>query len=107
MSAMDRLAETPCRFLEVEASGALVLQIGAERVRTTLRGARIDPSKAAPAHAFLSERFRSIRLRCMQRAPGSPASMDVEFFAWQDKSGDVWENLGAVLIDEGLAEPHA
>jgi len=102
---MDQQADTSCRFVEVAASGALVLQIGAERVRSTLRGARIDPSKAAQAHAFLSERFAGIRLRCMQRAAGPPATMDVEFFAWQDKSGDVWENLGAVLIDEGLAEP--
>jgi hypothetical protein len=98
--------QATCRFLEVEASGALVLDIDGKRVRAMLGGARIDPSKAARANAFLAERAPRVNLRCTVRDPGPPAVVDIELLAWRDKSGDVWQNLGAVLIEQGLAEPN-
>ena len=103
---MDKHA-APCRFLEVEPGGALVLEVDEQRVRAVLRGARIAPSKAADANAFLAERARRVSLRCTVRDPGPPALVDVELLAWRDKSGDVWQNLGAALIEQGLAEPRA
>lgn len=103
---MDEPAKTACRFVEVEPGGVLVLDIGEKPVRATLAGARIDPSKAASANAFLAQRAPRVNLRCALRDPGPPAVVDVELLAWRDKSGDVWQDLGATLIEQGLAEPN-
>lgn len=100
-------ATTACRFVEVEAGGVLVLDIDGKRVPATLRGARIHPSEAARANAFLAERAPRVNLRCTVRDPGPPAVVDVELLAWRDKSGEVWQNLGVALIEQGLAEPNA
>lgn len=94
-----------CRFLEVEPGGILVFEIDRQRVRTILHGARILRSKEADANAFLADRAPRVTLRCMVRDPGPPAVVNVELLAWRDKSGEVWQNLGAALIKQGLAEP--
>jgi hypothetical protein len=46
-----------------------------------------------------------VELRCTVREAGPPAVVNVELLAWRDKSGEVWQNLGAALIEQGLAEP--
>ncbi len=102
---MEKHATTTCRFEEVEPGGVLVLVISGERVRATLQGVCIAKSKAADANAFLADRAPRVDLRCMVCDAGPPAVVNVELLAWRDKSGDVWQNLGRALIEQGLAEP--
>ncbi len=102
---MGKHTTATCRFEEVEPSGVLVLEISGERVRATLQGTRIPTSKAADTNAFLADRAPRVDLRCTVRDVGPPAVVEAELLAWRDKSGDVWQSLGTVLIEQGLAEP--
>ena len=102
---MEKHVTTTCRFAEVEPDGVLVLEVSGKRVRANLRGVRIPASKAADANALLADRAPRVDLRCTVRDPGPPALVDVELLAWRDKSGDVWQNLGTALTEQGLAEP--
>lgn len=103
---MEKHTTATCRFEEVEPSGVLVLEISGERVRATLQGVRIPTSKAADANAFLADRAPRVDLRCTVCEAGPPAAVvNAELLAWRDKSGDVWQNLGSALIEQGLAEP--
>ncbi|MBI3179102.1 MAG: hypothetical protein HYZ27_05535 [Deltaproteobacteria bacterium] len=43
-------------------------------------------------------------LRCVLRDERtSPKRAQIFYFAWQDKSGDVWQDLAVTLLDAGLA----
>jgi len=63
----------------------------------------LPTSKAA--NAFLADRAPRVDLRCTVCDAGPPAVVNAEPLAWHDKSGDVWQNLGTALIEQGLAEP--
>jgi len=102
---MEKHTTYKCRFREVEPGGVLVMEIDGGRVRATLQGVRIPASRAPAAEAFLTDRAPRVDLRCTVCDTGSPAEIRVELLAWRDKSGDVWQNLGAALVKQGLAEP--
>ncbi len=102
---MENQTTTPCRFEAVEPAGVIVLEVGGRHVRATLQGAQIPPSKAADADAFLTDRAPRVDLRCTTHDAGPPTVLTVEVLAWRDKSGHVWQDLGKVLIEQGLAEP--
>jgi hypothetical protein len=100
---MKKDPSSTCRFEAVEPGGMLLFEINGERVRATLEGARIPPSKAAEANAFLADRAPRVRLRCTICDRGPPAIVHVDMLAWRDKSGDVWQDLGAALVEQGYA----
>lgn len=95
-----------CHPIELASGGELRLAIQETPRTVTLRGVMVPPD-AAPAVNRLFERIRreGIAVRCTvapeSRTGAPPAS--VEYLAWRDKSGDVWQDLAATLVEEGLA----
>lgn len=81
------------------------MRVHDKEVRATLRQAHIPLSKTADANAFLADRAPRVELRCILSDAGPSLVVDVELLAWRDKSGDVWQNMGTQLIEQGLAEP--
>jgi hypothetical protein len=103
------MAEQECRCVGLLPDGTLVLEIGGQAREAALRGVQ-PPQPLPPAwQEWLLRRLPKTQrpLRCQIRseatAPGERPSVTVQYFAWADKSGDVWEDLGARLVEEGLA----
>jgi len=96
-----------CQPIEVTSGGEVRFDVQGTTRNLMLRGVIIAPD-AASAVNWLFDRIRrnGIAMRCTLPpdstiAPESSAT--VEYMAWRDKSGDVWQDLGLSLIDEGLA----
>ena len=86
------------------AAGTIRLRIGDAEHDVTLRGVTLPPESSAAITALLTRLRRAgLPARCRLDAAGRAA--DVRYVAWRDKSGDVWENLAATLLDAGLARP--
>jgi Domain of unknown function (DUF4157) len=98
--------ERDCERIELGSHGEWRLRIdGADRV-VRLRGiALVD--ELAPATVELIARLRDkvtpVRCRIAIRTATEEVTASVRYLAWRDKSGDVWEDLAATLLDRGLA----
>ena len=96
----------PIRFTEGGTLRAIVE--GRERL-LTLRGVFVPAESAADANRFVERlRARTPPPRCVPvhaswPEPAVPAEVTIEYLAWRDKTGDVWEDFAGTLVDEGLA----
>lgn len=93
-----------CTFVEVKSDGSLVMAVEGDNLSVTMRHAVIPPEKADAANDLLARRAPRVKLRC-ELSPSEPRRViNIEFLAWRDKSGDVWQDLGQELIKLGLAK---
>lgn len=103
------MSRQPCRCVGLLPDGTIILEIGGQVTEAVLRG--VQPPQPLPQawQEWVERRLpRTQRpLRCQihpeATAPGGRPSVTVQYFAWADKSGDVWDDLGGRLVEEGLA----
>lgn len=97
-----------CQPLSVAPDGALVVYVDSLKHELEFAGIEL-PQPPPPAYFELLNRIRGIqkpmRCRFVGGTRAGRARADVLYFAWQDKSGDVWLNLATTLIEQGLARP--
>jgi hypothetical protein len=105
---MDRAEPIDCQLADVLDDGHVVLQIAGEE-RTTLLYGVLVPGESRGAVVDLLQRLDPATrppLRCALEPPTDEGSLPrarISYLAWRDKSGDVWEDLAASLLDQGLA----
>ena len=91
-----------CQQVELLPGGAVSLAIEGVARRVTLRGVVVSP-EGAPGFSQLVERIQRQRIpmRCVLPPDSGMAAppVAVEYLGWRDKSGDVWLDLVATLID--------
>jgi endonuclease YncB( thermonuclease family) len=95
-----------CTVLAFTTAGELQIAIGDVPRAVRLPGVVVPPETRAEVNTRLERlRQRPLPSRCTVAANDAAgvAWATVEYLAWRDKSGDVWEDLGATLIEEGLA----
>ena len=95
-----------CRPLGVRPDGALVVNLGGLLHELDIAGIEL-PEPPPAAYFALVDRLRGLskpmRCRVTGRTETGRIRAEVLYFAWQDKSGDVWISLSNTLIDQGLA----
>ena len=93
-----------CAFVRVEADGAIVLDLAGTPTRVLPFGVDV-PSPVPADYTILVGRLPETRepLRCTVRdAAANPVRAQIHYYGWQDKSGDVWEDLAITLLDRGV-----
>jgi hypothetical protein len=95
-----------CRLVRVLEDGTPVLFFDGEEHEVAIDGVRVTDPRSAEYVALL-ERLRGRPLLCQPhgRTATGRLLIRVRYFAWQDKSGDVWLDLAETLVREGIAEP--
>jgi hypothetical protein len=101
--------DVSCELLEVVSAGTIRLTANGAEHEVKLRGVSLPPHARDSINAMF-ERLRRAHapVRCkFQEAgtPGAPTGAQVRYLAWRDKSGDVWLDLAATLLEERLARP--
>jgi hypothetical protein len=97
-----------CRLTGVRADGALVVSADGIEREVELAGIRLSQPIPSSYFEFLS-RFSALPQPMHCDVVGHTASgralATVHYFAWQDKSGDVWLDLATTLVEQRLAQP--
>lgn len=98
-----------CQPIEFSESGTLRASVGGRERVLVLRGVVVPAEAVAGVNRLLQRLGRQqLPARC-SAAPAAwpptnvPAPVTIEYVAWRDKSGEVWEDLAGTLLDEGLA----
>jgi hypothetical protein len=90
-----------CVLVRVQPDGRLVVRQGDLEHVVRLYGVEIpqplDPRYFEVLTHWLPRARRP--LRCVATGPGQ---VRLRYFAWQDKSGDVWRDVATLLLAEGL-----
>jgi hypothetical protein len=99
-------AERECRLLQLEPDGTLDVEIAGTQQRVKLLGITLPRPLPPLLVDIISRRIRPMQrpLRCDVRGTSKDGRLRarVFYFAWQDKSGDVWQDLAITLLDQGL-----
>ncbi len=98
-----RAASGECTVTRVLPDGALALRFVEGTVVARLVGVDILPNARGNVEAVVARGRRPPRCRANEDDHGVQRAT-IEVFAWQDKSGDVWEDLARVLADMGLVK---
>ena len=98
--------ERECRFLGVQPDGTLRVEIDGAQRQVQIFGIAV-PQPPPPLYIDIVGRRihgRNKPLRCDVRevTPDGHWRARVAYYAWQDKSGDVWEDLALTLLDQGV-----
>jgi len=101
------VSEQACRCVGLLPDGTIILEIGGQVREAVLRGVQ-PPQPLPPAwEEWLLRRLpktqRPLRCQIHSTTPGGRPSVTVQYFAWADKSGDIWDDLGGRFVEEGLA----
>jgi hypothetical protein len=97
-----------CQFVGVRPDGALVVKSGGIEQELELAGIRLSEPISVGYFALLdrlSALSKPMRCDVIGRTAAGRARATVHYFAWQDKSGDVWLDLATTLVEQGLARP--
>jgi len=95
----------PCTFIEVKSDGRLIMNVDGKTLSAALQQAVIPPGKTEVANDFLNQRAPRVMLRCELNVAKPKQVINIEYLAWRDKTGDVWQDLGQELINQCLAKP--
>ncbi len=105
------LGEQPCWYVRLLPDGTPILRFGAlsstNLHAVVLPGVTPENPVSDPYATFMDERVatgrRSLRCTVHSMEASGRVHADVAIFGWQDKSGDVWFDLGDLLVERGLA----
>ncbi len=99
--------ERECRFRRVEPDGTLDVDMDGAQQRVQIFGIVVPQPPSSLYMDIVGKRIhgRHKPLRCDIRAvgPGGLVRGRIWYYAWQDKSGDVWDDLALTLLDQGVA----
>jgi hypothetical protein len=94
-----------CRLVGVGSDGALVISVGGVEQTMAIFGVEVDDPPPALYLEIIAKRLPQTGhpLRCTVRTtgPGMPRAQFL-YFAWQDKTGDVWQDLAVTLLEHGI-----
>jgi hypothetical protein len=93
-------------FLHLQSDGSLIVEIDGTPRELQVFGV-VVPQAPPPLYMdIVGKRIQQQLkpLRCDVRAVGPDGRWRarIAYFAWQDKSGDVWESLALTLLDQGV-----
>jgi hypothetical protein len=96
-----------CRVVRVQQDGNLVLELrGGEQV-VQLAGVQV-PQPLPPAFSRVFQRLmqqgKPVRCEVQSGQRNERARVKILYYGWQDKSGDVWQDLALLLLEEGAVE---
>jgi endonuclease YncB( thermonuclease family) len=92
-----------CRILRLLDDGTLVVSADDGERAVRIHGVDV-PSPPPEGYGQILERLSASAraLRCTPPTAQSGDTAKLYYFGWQDKSGDVWLDLAATLLEEGL-----
>jgi hypothetical protein len=103
-AVMEKALE--CKVVELTTAGEFRITIGDRTRDVRLRGV-VVPAEAASGVNTLIERLdrppTGVRCTVAAADAGAAPPATIEYLAWHDKSGDVWKDLAATLLEQGLA----
>jgi Staphylococcal nuclease homologue len=96
-----------CLFVRLLPDGSPVVNLRGTEQRVEIDGIQIPQPPPNLYIEMMTQRLPRLRkpLRCVVRAVRTSGQIQAKllYYGWQDKSGDVWLDLGLTLVDEGLA----
>lgn len=96
-----------CSFVRLIADGSPVVRLRSREMVVDLYGIEIVQPTGDLYQKIFEERIpqtkRPLRCKIHGVLPEGKIRGQLFYFGWQDKSGDVWLDLGHVLLKEGLA----
>ena len=106
MEAPVNANERECRFLGLQPDGTLQVEVDGTERQVQVFGV-VVPQPPPPLYVEIVGRrihSRNKPVRCDVRAvkPDGQWRARIAYFAWQDKSGEVWEDLAVTLLDQGV-----
>ena len=105
-NGLERARE--CSVIRVLLDGSLLLKLDDKEQAVYLHGIEIPKPPPQEYFDWFAQRLPRIRgpLRCVFRGSTETGQMKAQlfYFAWQDKSGDVWLDLALALLSQGLAK---
>jgi hypothetical protein len=105
---MSWLPARPCAIVDLLDDGTPVVRIGDEEPRPLPVHGILVPQPPPDLYVeILTRRLGGdpTRLRCELPADPGRATARYAYLAWQDKTGDVWRDLGQLLLTQGAARP--
>ncbi len=96
-----------CNLIRALPDGSLFIELFGKEQAVQVYG--IDICQPPPQEYFeiIDQRLRRVKkgLRCVVKGGTHRDQVTVQlfYFGWQDKSGDVWLDLAPVLLREGFA----
>jgi hypothetical protein len=95
------------RFIRLQQDGTLVIELrGSERV-VQIAGVVVPrplPEAYLAVFRRLAHRGKPIRCEVQSEQPGTGIRAKIFYYGWQDKTGDVWQDLAILLLEEGAVE---
>lgn len=97
-----------CELLGLTANGLPMIRMHGQELSVELQGIEIVDRSSELYRQIFEDRLKSVRrpLHCKVITKLSPSRVRAQlfYFAWQDKSGDVWLDVAQILLEEGLAK---
>ena len=107
-SAMNETGATKgqeCQLVHVDPDGALVVRTAGVERRAEIFGVVVENPPPALYLDIVGQRIHGgeMPLRCLVRSDRDGVlRAQFFYFAWRDKSGDVWEDLAITLLERGV-----
>jgi hypothetical protein len=96
-----------CKILKILADGSLLTSLNGSVDTTFIFGLALPKPLPANYQELITWVFQKSRKPCYCIVKSMPkngkALIQVFYFGWQDKSGDVWIDLANTLLEEGVA----
>jgi hypothetical protein len=96
-----------CEIVRVMPDGALVVRVGGVERSVEIEGIEVPQPPPPIYFDILRTRLRKLQkpLRCAfhSTAVEGRVRARIEYLAWHDKSGEVWKDLGELLVEQGAA----
>jgi hypothetical protein len=100
-------AEEECWFVRLLPDGSPVVKLRGAEQSVQIHGIEIPQPPPELYVELMTQRLPRLGrpLRCVIRSigPAGQVSAKLFYYGWQDKSGDVWQDLALALLDQGLA----
>lgn len=103
---MADLPATECEFVRLLPDGTVVVRAGGEEWSIQIDGIEVpQPLSAEYLQIFDRIAAQGRRMRCTISGElgGGRHLARLSGYGWQDKSGDVWLDVGTLLVEEGAA----
>jgi hypothetical protein len=103
--------EEECTFICLLPDGSLLMELSGTERSMKIHGVDIPKPPSEVYVDMMTNRIHKLRkaLRCRQQPADADGQIraSISYYGWQDKSGEVWLDLGRTLLEEGLARVSA
>jgi hypothetical protein len=108
-ATIGNIEEWPaCRPLQARPDGALIVTLRGREQAVMPAGVELTQPPSSAYFEFverLSKMGEPMRCRVGGRFSEGVVHTEIVYFGWQDKSGAVWLDLAAALVEHGFARP--